>query len=237
MSESVIKLNRRPRGIKEHNTYNANVIKGEFSADGLNPKPRKTRDEVIEETRQIKHLEDRIRILETELQHAREESFQAGYDEGCQRTMKEAQNRVEAVQHEMKLLELRFLEALENMEEPLLELAKKLAREVLTMELQTRDDQEQVLRNRLHSLLQDVVEQHSFIVEVHPDHLDKLGKGEIRQMLNLEQDSEVRIRGKAGLEPGELRVTTEDYYVDGTYDNHIDKMADAVEKEKEDDDE
>ena len=73
--------------------------------------------------------------MEKELQRAREDSFQAGYDEGKQRTLLEAKNRIEAVHLEMKQQEINFRESIEQMEKPLLELAKKMAVEVIRKEI------------------------------------------------------------------------------------------------------
>ena len=102
MTEALFKIEKRVKGIKG----------GQFSETGTagqdndNPNSRSGNAS--------KSLKDRIKILESELQRAREDSFSAGYEEGKSSALKEAQRRIEVVGIEMRALELKYLDLLQQ---------------------------------------------------------------------------------------------------------------------------
>ena len=127
MREFSIKLNARPTSLKiaELSQRDKSGFKERFEEpyENLTPEQQKERD--------IKKLKDRLKILEMELQKAREESFRAGYDEGQQSMIQEAQRRTESMRIEIQSMELKYLEAIEQIEEPLLQIAKKMTEKIL----------------------------------------------------------------------------------------------------------
>lgn len=227
MAQTVFKLNRKPKGIKDHNIYNANVLKErKINPDQDEPAAK---EEIINDARKIKRLQDRIKLLESELQNAREESFQAGYDEGKQRTMQDALNRIEAAKHEMHALENHFTETLENLERPLLDLAKIMAEEVIGVHLKLNDDSQEILKMRLHTMLEEVIEQNHITVQVNSGQLDALHDSPIVEQLKTKTEKKMNFVGNTQLSEGEAIVESEDYYVDGTFKNNLNKLKSAIE--------
>lgn len=224
MAESVIKLGRKLRGIRYHNIYNNYDNQ---KTPGLDL-PRQSPEQIADDARKIKRLEDQVRNLEKELQNSREDSFQAGYDEGKQRTLQEAQNQVEAAQHEMKQLEVRFSETIEQMERPLLELAKAMAKEVIQQEITLNSETDTILIERLRKFLNEIIEQNNIIIKVNPQQISTLKSKDIIEKLGLSEKKDVRIVGNEKLEPGEVQIETEDYFIDGSFDNHADKIRNEL---------
>lgn len=224
MSESVIKINRRLKGIRTHSFYkNADAgFKASEAENVTSP------NQILNDARKIKHLEDRIRILEKELQRAREDSFQAGYDEGKQRTLQEAQNRVDAMHHEMRQQEINFKETIEQMEKPLLELARKMAVQVIQKEIELGADTDEILMERLKKMLSELVEQNNIVIRVNPVHINNLKNDDNKEDLGLSDASDVKIIGNKNLEPGEAKIESEDYFIDGTFENHTRKIHDQL---------
>ncbi|RMH63562.1 MAG: hypothetical protein D6677_06855 [Calditrichaeota bacterium] len=220
MGEAVIKLGRKLRGIKDHNIYHQKVFDKDVKYKALDKSP----EQIIDDARKIKRLEDRIKILEDELQRARDESFRAGYDEGKQRTMQDALNRIEAVRHEMKQQEAHFRETLENLEKPLLRLARAMAAEVIQQELQSDEKQDAALRERLRLMLEQVIDQNNVWIKVNPSQLNAIHPEEMREQGYVNPEARVHVSGDDRLKPGEAHVDTEDYQIDGSFENHLDKL-------------
>ncbi len=220
MGQTVIKLGRKLKGVKDHNIYRHQALDKDIG----NNAPEKSPGQIIDDARKIKRLEDRIHLLETELQKAREESFKAGYDEGKQRTMQEALNRIEGVKLEMRQQEEHFRETLENLERPLLKLAKEMALEVIRIRLEEKNTADEVLKERLHLLLRQVVDQNNVWIEVNPDQLDVIQGETLKGNLNMKENAQVNITANPELKAGEASINTEDYVVDGRFENHLDKL-------------
>ena len=60
--------------------------------------------------------------------------------------------------------EINFRESIEQMEKPLLELAKKMAVEVIRKEIESGADTDQILIARLRKMLSELVEQNNIIM-------------------------------------------------------------------------
>jgi flagellar assembly protein FliH len=223
MAESVIKLGRKLRGIRDQNIYKN--YENQYNAG-----TEQTPEHIASDARKIKNLEDQINNLEKELQKSREDSFQAGYDEGKQRTFQEAQNQIEAVNNEMKQVELRFTETIEQMETPLLGLAKEMAKEVIQQEIKLNDEIDTILIDRLSVFLHDIIEQNNIIIEANPQQLGILKDKDVVEKLGLSEKKDVKIVGNDSLKPGETHIETEDYFIDGSFDNHVDKIRNELTK-------
>lgn len=227
MADSVIKMRRRPVGIKHQDVYKNQSPKPTAGTKAEMP----SKEKVMNDARLIKQLEDRIAILEMELQRAHEQSFQAGFDEGKQRTLKEAENRVQAAQLEKKEQEIKFVEAIEQMDKPLLDIAKKVALQVVKTHLELSGDTEHVLMERLRGFLYEIIEESNIIIEVNPTQKQLLQQKNSKEQLGLADNSDVKVIGNPELQPGEAHITTDNYFVDGTFENQIDKIHGELGKE------
>jgi len=224
MNQFNFKIQKPIKGIKEENHYK-NAI------SSLEEFPENGEEYGMEDGYLVKSLNDKIKILEKELQKAREESFQAGYQEGKESAAQEADRKIESVKSQMTELENQYKETIEKMDLPLLGLAKKMAKEVLKIELKIRDDHDEVLLNRLREMLYEVVDQNRIMIKVNPNHLEKLKKNDLSQELGLPDQMEISYIADKTLNEGEAVITSEDYHVDGTYENQLDEMEEQLRDE------
>lgn len=225
MQQFVIKVPRRIRKI-ESQIFQApkpteSSVSEEQNAENL------TR-EALFEAQKVKILKDRIKILELELQRAREESFKAGYEEGKENTLNEANKRIEQARQEMARMEKEYHESLERIEMPLLELAKIMAAEVLETELSLREDHDQILLKRLRSMLREVLQEKNVAVEVHPSHLPFLKSTDIRQALDLPHDMELTVLEGKHLHKGEAFISSDEFYLDGRLKTQIEELGNKL---------
>jgi len=130
----------------------------------------------------------------------------------------------------MKQQEVNFLDSMEQLEKPLLDLARKMAAEVIQVEVQSGADTDFILTERLRKMLYEIVEQNNIIIEVNPAQLNLIKTDEMLEDLNLKDKTDVKIIGNPGLKPGEAQVGSEEYFIDGTFENHINKTGDDLEK-------
>ncbi len=223
MKEFHLKLNRKLAGIRESSV---GIAPGDVD-DKFVPQGENTSMSASEAVR-LRQLYGRIKILEMELQKAREESFRAGFEEGQNSTVQDANKRIEAMRIEMQAMELKYLETIEQIEEPLLELAKRMASEVLATDLKIRDDQDEILSERLRKMLYEVVDQNKIIVELHPEQLQNLTEEDLNAKLNVPRNMELNFIAGKDLQKGEARLKTEDYFVDGTFENQLEHLHDQL---------
>ncbi len=223
MNEFHLKLNRKLSGIKESSV---GITPGEMDENVV---PHNSQESMsVSEAVRLRQLYSRIKILEMELQKAREESFRAGFEEGQRSTIQDANKRIETMRIEMQAMELKYLETIEQIEEPLLELAKRMASEVLATDLKLRDDQDEILSERLRKMLYEVVDQNKIIVEVHPEQLQNLTEDDLNAKLNIPRNTDLNFIAGKDLQKGEARLQTEDYFVDGTFENQLEHLHDQL---------
>ena len=180
------------------------------------------------EAQKIKILKDRIKILELELQKAREESFKAGYEEGKQNTLRVANERIAQARKEIERVQKEYKESIEKIEKPLLMLAKELAARVLEIELSLTKEHDQILLNQLRKMLHEVQNEKQVTVEVNPMHLPDLRSADIKETLHLPKEMELTFVQGKNLKQGEAFVTTEQFYVDGKFKSQIEHLAEQL---------
>ncbi len=225
MQQFVIKVPKRIRKIESQilTMKKPDDLSGEQEAN-----PENMTREALVEAQKVKILKDRIKILELELQRAREESFKAGYEEGKENTLNEANKRIEQARQEMARMEKEYRESLERIEMPLLELAKTMAMEVLETELSLREDHDQILLKRLRGMLREVFQEKKVTVEVNPSHLPFLKSTDIRQELDLPPEMELTVLEGKHLHKGEAFVSSDDFYLDGRLKTQIEELGNKL---------
>ncbi len=184
--------------------------------------------EALVEAQKVKILKDRIKILELELQRAREESFKAGYEEGKENTLNEANKRIEQARREMERMEKAYRESLERIEQPLLELAKTMAEQILETELSIRSDHDEILLKRLRTMLREVLQEKKVAVEVHPSHLPYLKSADIREALDVPREMELTVLEGRHLHKGEAFVSSEEFYLDGRFKAQLEELGNKL---------
>ena len=219
MKQFTLKINGKLGGIRE-----SSVSLQEEKGDKRFDENERSESYSVADAIKIKQLNGRIKMLELELQKAREDSFKVGFEEGRSSCMNEANSKVDAMRIELQSMELKYLETVEQIEIPMLELSKKMAQEVLGMELKHRDDFDEILFERLRKMMYEVVDQNKVIVEVNSEHLQQLSESDSHKELNLPQKMEINYIANNTLKKGEAKIQSEDYFVDGTFKeetNHI----------------
>lgn len=228
MQQFTLRLNNRLVGIKETKVKPAGSAQFSHQQNQQANKRDKAKTAASADAHQIKLLNDRIKILELELQKAREHSFRAGYEEGRENALQEANRRIELARIEMNEMEIKYLEAIEQIEEPLLEMALRMAREVLARELKQIDDKDQLLKERLRPMLYKLVDQKKVQVAVHPEHLNALDSLDVKSEYKLPGKMELSFTGNPRLQQGEAFIQSEDFYVDGTFDNQLSELHEQL---------
>ncbi len=184
--------------------------------------------EALLEKKKIKLLEDRIKILELELQRAREESFKAGYEEGKQNTLRVANERIAQAREEIERVRKEYKESLEKIEKPLLELAKKMAIKVLDLQLNLTEDHHQLLLKQLRKLLREVQNEKKVTIEVNAAHLPDLNSNDIKEAFHLPKEMELTFVEGKNLKKGEAFLSSDQFYVDGKFKTQLEELANQL---------
>ncbi len=225
MQQFVIKV---PKRIRKIESQVLTMKKPAQASDGAGEDRGDMSQEALIEAQKIKILKDRIKILELELQRAREESFKAGYEEGKENTLNEANKRIEQARQEIARMEREYRESLERIEKPLLELAKTMAVEVLETELSIREDHDQILLKRLRSMLKEVLQEKHVVVQVNPSHLPFLKSTDIGEALDLPRDMELTVMEGKHLHKGEAFISSDQFYLDGRLKSQVDELGNQL---------
>ncbi|WP_456408420.1 FliH/SctL family protein [Caldithrix abyssi] len=180
------------------------------------------------EAQKIKILKDRIKILELELQRAREESFKAGYEEGKQNTLRAANERIAEARQQIERIQKDYRESVERIEKPLLELAKKMAQKVLEIELSLTDEHHQILMNQLRRMIQEVQNEKHVTVQVNPLHLPDLNSADIKEAFHLPKEMELTVLQGKQLKKGEAFVSSDHFYIDGRFESQIEELGNQL---------
>lgn len=179
----------------------------------------------------VKNMADRVRVLEQELQTAREESFHAGFDEGKERGFAEASKASKNLQKQLEAMEQRFADSLLKMELPLLNLARKMAEKVLMKQLDAGIETDDIVLENIRKGLQEVIDEHKVLIRMNPEQLKTLNSGDIKQERNLQGNMDINLVGDKNLRRGESVLESENYIIDGTYSTQLDHLRDQIAKE------
>lgn len=223
MKQFSLKLNHRLTGVKESSISLQKDHEDDRFTDADGEEGFSDDDAI-----RIRQLNGRIRILEMELQKAREESFRVGFEEGQTSSFQEANKQVDSMRIELQAMEIKYLETIEQIETPLLDLSKRMAQEVLVMDLQNRNDYDEVLIKRLRKMLYEVVDQHKVIIEVNPNHMKQMNEVELADQINIPKKMEYSFVGNKNLKPGEAQIKTEDFFVDGSFTGQLSHLHDQL---------
>lgn len=179
-----------------------------------------------------KFLNDKVKMLEEELQRTREESFQAGYQEGKEQGVQEAKKQINEFQMLIKSFEKEYAASIVKMELPLLHLAKKMAEKVIGIDLDSTAELDSILMERLKRLLHEVMDQVKVMVVVNPVHLEWLDSPGIENELNTPKSMEISFMGDDNLSPGECIINTEEYHIDETYAVKLNRLEQSLTSEE-----
>jgi len=223
MTQYSYRINRPIHGIKETNNY-----RSKSSIEDLDDTINEGLNLDDSDIYAIKTLKDKVRILEVELQKAREESFQAGYQEGKENTLQEANRRITDITNKMQELENNFVSAVEKLEGPVLNLAKRMAGVILNSELQIRNDHDQILLTKLRDMLYQMIDQNKVIIKLSPEQMGRLKNRDLKEEMGLPNQMELTPIADPNLKNGEAVVQTEEFFVDGSFKGQLDQVENQL---------
>ncbi len=103
-----------------------------------------------------------------------------------------------------------------------------MAAEVLTMDLNLKEDADRVLFERLRKMLYQVIDQNKVMVHVNPKHLQQIDPEQVAQNLKIPKKIQLNFMADNNLKKGELIVESEDYIIDGTFDNQLEHLKQGL---------
>jgi flagellar assembly protein FliH len=231
MSYVNIHLNKKVKGFQ--NTHPPIIFgrtNSEDKIDEIQKQQTETNPLIVAENK-ANSLKGKIEILERELQNAKDESFKAGYEEGKNAAKQEAEKQLELLRIDMKALEIKYLEAIENLEAPLLDISKEIALKIIDKEIENPENNDEILMNRLRKMMYEVFEQNKALIEIEAMHLDNISEKMLKEEFNLPQKMEINIKENNTLKPGEAIISAEDFSIDGRYESAADHLRQQLEQE------
>jgi len=182
--------------------------------------------------RELQAYVGRIKILESELQKARAEAYQAGYNEGSNLVKTEARKQISQLTCEfsdnLHSMHNEFGEAIEKLSAPLLKLAMRTAEKLIDRELSLGDSANEILLMQVQRILNEAVSQSRATVHVNTSQSEWISSVEILKMLNVPQKKNLRFIPNPTIKPGECKLETEDYLVDSTIKSQLDNLERAL---------
>ncbi|MEA3285995.1 MAG: FliH/SctL family protein [Candidatus Marinimicrobia bacterium] len=188
-------------------------------------------EDLNEESRdhEMRAYVDRIKLLEAELQRARTEAYQAGFQEGQNLAKIEARKQYAQLTKEfgdnISSLNTEFQETLEKLSEPLLSLALGTAEKLIQRELTLDNNSNEILRSQLQRVLNETITQTQTIVQVNTTQLEWITGADILRSLNISQNHNLRFIPNPQLQPGECKIETEDFLVDSTIKTQLENLG------------
>ena len=178
--------------------------------------------------RELKAHTDRIKILEAELQKARSEAYQAGYQEGQNIAKGEARKQFAQLNQEfsdnIQAIHGEFSDTLEHLSGPLLKLALGAAEKVIERELSIDDRANEILLGQVQRVLNETVTQTRAVVQVNVSQLEWITGIDILKSLNVTRKENPRFIPNPQIKAGECKLETEDFLVDSTIRAQLENM-------------
>lgn len=182
-------------------------------------------EEVADEVAgQLLMLQSRVDHLEKELQEAREQSYNLGFQDGLAAEREQHRQKLEAHARQFRelaeRLEKEFDQALTRMEEPLLRMSFHISEKILTAPLPEAFRNE-ALVGTIQSFLKEVLHEGSVVIHVSPENLSLVQSEEMSEKLKQSFPGRIRFVADDSLDPGECLVETPEHIIDGRYQNQL----------------
>lgn len=177
-----------------------------------------------QEANQLLMLQSRVEHLERELQEAREQSYNLGFQDGLAAEREQHSKELEAHSHQFRelaeRLEREFDQALTNMEEPLLRMSFHISEKILTAPL-PETIRRGALVGTIQSFLKEVLHEGSVVIHVSPENLAFVQSEEMSEKLRQSFPGRIRFVADDSLAAGECLVETPEHIIDGRYSNQL----------------
>lgn len=180
----------------------------------------------------IEMLKERIRVLESALQEAKEEAFQAGYEEGKETTLAETKRQIEDLSEEfmamIRSLKAQFSQVLGKMNKPLVKMAIKVAENIIGREIKTEDDYYEILRRRIKQLLIEAADQSKITIHINPNQLDWVTGTKILDSFQMPSNAEINFIKDNEIKAGECLLESEEYILEGSLSRQLENLEKQV---------
>jgi len=180
----------------------------------------------------IEMLKNRIRVLELALQEAKEEAFQAGYEEGKETTLTETKRQIEDLSEEfvamIHSLKEQFSRVLGKMNKPLVKMAMKVAENIIGREIQSESDYYDILRRRIKQLLIEAADQSKITIHINPNQLDWVTGTEILDSFQMPSNAEINFIKDNEIKAGECLLESEEYILEGALSRQLENLEKQV---------
>jgi flagellar assembly protein FliH len=201
-----------------------------FDAEVLKKKKLETGNQATDKER-IKFLNDRVNVLEQELQKAREDSFQAGFDEGKERGYSDASEDLEALKQQLNSLDDEYKKSIVKLEIPLLQLARKIAEKIIMREIDNGLDTDKIIIENVRKGLEEVIDESKIVIRLDQDQMQAFSEKNIKKAMNIQGKMDVNLVGDKNLIKGETIIESENFIIDGTYSAQLDNIQEQMIKE------
>lgn len=177
-------------------------------------------------------LKKQIQELESVLQNAREEAFQAGFEEGQEtaelESKKELKNISDEFGYTIQSLRVQYDQALERIDQPLLKLAMKIAEKIIGIELHNTNRYNEFLIEQIKRFLKEAVDQNKITFYMNPNQIDYISKVETLKELRSASKASIGFVGDNKLKPGECILETENFIVEGVWSRQLDNLEKQI---------
>lgn len=178
--------------------------------------------------RELQAHTDRIKMLEEELQKARSEAYQAGFKEGQHMAKTEAGKQFTVMSKEFSenihAIHDGFTDTIKQLSESLLKLALGTSEKLIQRELSIDNNAQEILLAQIQNVLNATANQTRAIIQVNSSQLEWITSSSVLQSLNVPQKENLRFISNPQLQPGECKLETEDYLIDGTIKTQLDNL-------------
>jgi flagellar assembly protein FliH len=201
---------------------------------GLGGQPEDGGEEPVKETEDVRVakeaasqlllLQSQVEHLERELQEAREQSYNLGFQDGLsaerEKHGKELEAHAQQFRELAERLEKEFDQALTNMEEPLLRMSFHISEKILTSPL-PESIRHGALAGTIQSFLKEVLHEGSVVIHVSPEDLVFVQSEEMSEKFKQSFPGRIRFVADENLATGECLVETPEHIIDGRYRNQL----------------
>ncbi|MGH1364984.1 MAG: FliH/SctL family protein [Calditrichia bacterium] len=158
----------------------------------------------------------------------RKQAYEEGFRIGQEAGRKALEEEVEQLRETVSSLSSVFPEALNELENPLLDIAKRLAAIVLGVSAFDSDLFHKAMLEKLREMIGRLAGQKRFVLELNPDTLLLIDKHKLFASLSETAIPEVVMLPDKRLKPGECIIKTEDFLIDGTFGNQTDFLVEQL---------
>ncbi len=201
-----------------------------FLQPGEEPAPEAgtSAEEVQEEhDHKMETLHSRIALLEDELQKAREESFDLGFQDGLKAEQEQYRQKIEAYAQQFSELAIRleaeFGQILSDMEEPLLRMSFEISEKVLRLAIPDKLKTKGLLAT-LQAFLKEVLHAESVVIRLSPQNFEWVQSPKVTESLEQSFPGSMKFVADPQLGVGECILETAEHVIDGTFKHQLENL-------------